>query len=99
MTWVAGVDACKGGWFVVATDVRSGRTIHAVKKTFSEVLAMGESPRIVAVDIPIGLPEKARRGVPVIVKLAGSSATGIRASSRRRCALRSTRRRGRRPTR
>jgi len=62
MTWVAGVDACKGGWFVVATDVRSGRTIHAVKKTFSEVLAMGESPRIVAVDIPIGLPEKARRG-------------------------------------
>jgi predicted RNase H-like nuclease len=62
MTWVAGVDACKGGWFVVARDLPSGRTVHAYKKTFAEVLSMRESPRIVAVDIPIGLPEKAHRG-------------------------------------
>ena len=62
MTWVAGADACKGGWLVVARDTRSGRTTHVLKKTFAEVLAMGESPRIIAVDIPIGLPEAARRG-------------------------------------
>ena len=62
MTWVAGVDACKGGWFVVARDVPSGRIVHAFKRTFAEVLSMRESPRIVAVDIPIGLPEHAHRG-------------------------------------
>ena len=62
MTWVAGVDACKGGWFVVALDVPSGRTVHAYKKTFAEVLSMRESPRIVAVDVPIGIPEHAHRG-------------------------------------
>jgi len=62
VTWVAGVDGCKGGWFVVARDVPSGRTVHAYKKTFAEVLAMRESPRILAVDIPIGLPDSAHRG-------------------------------------
>jgi predicted RNase H-like nuclease len=62
VTWVAGVDACKGGWFVVARDLPSKRTVHAFKKTFAEVLSMRESPRIVAVDIPIGLSERARHG-------------------------------------
>ena len=62
MTWVAGVDACRGGWFVVARDLPSGRTVHAYKKTFAEVLSMRESPRIIAVDIPVGLPDHAHRG-------------------------------------
>ena len=62
MTWVAGVDGCRGGWFVVARDTRSGRTVHAFKRSFSEVLSMRESPRIVAVDMPIGLPQHAVRG-------------------------------------
>lgn len=62
MTWVAGVDGCRGGWFVVARDLSSGRTLHLLKHTFAEVLGMRENPRIIAVDVPIGLPDAAVRG-------------------------------------
>ncbi len=62
MTWVAGVDACRGGWFVVARDLSSGRTLHLLKPTFADVLGMRENPRVIAVDIPIGLLDAAARG-------------------------------------
>jgi predicted RNase H-like nuclease len=62
MTWVAGVDGCKGGWLVVLRDLGTGRGQVAVKRTFAEVLGMRENPRIIAVDIPIGLMDKARPG-------------------------------------
>jgi predicted RNase H-like nuclease len=62
MKWVAGVDGCKGGWFVILQELGSGRLHHVVKRTFAEVLRMKESPRVVAVDIPIGLLDHARKG-------------------------------------
>ncbi len=60
MSWVAGVDGCRGGWFMARWDgchVWEGRLFA----TFAEILE--EKPfRICAVDIPIGLPETVRSG-------------------------------------
>ena len=51
--WVAGVDGCRAGWSVVL----AGDEIRArVVATFADVLALPESPRVIAVDMPIGLP-------------------------------------------
>lgn len=62
MTWVAGADGCRAGWVVVTRDMRTG-TVHVrVVGAFAEVLRLPESPRITAVDIPIGLPEHAEHG-------------------------------------
>ena len=62
MAWVAGVDGCRGGWFVVLANRRSGRTGLRVVERFPEILRLPEKPAVVAVDIPIGLLERAVRG-------------------------------------
>jgi len=72
-TWVAGVDGCSTGWVVAyASPVRRGLRVRVVRR-FEEVLTAPESPGVVVVDIPIGLPsfvgsggrgpEKAVRGL------------------------------------
>jgi predicted RNase H-like nuclease len=60
--WLAGVDGCRTGWMVVFA--RSGRdeTRVRVVPRFADVLAAPEAPCIVAVDIPIGLPDCVGRG-------------------------------------
>jgi predicted RNase H-like nuclease len=60
--WLAGVDGCRTGWvvaFVRATD--NDMRVRIVPR-FADVLAAPEAPSIVAVDIPIGLPERAGPG-------------------------------------
>ncbi len=59
-TWLAGVDGCRIGW--VAAFVRPGPAgaearVRIVPR-FADVLAAPEAPAIVAVDIPIGLPDR-----------------------------------------
>ena len=57
-TWLAGVDGCRSGW--VAAFVRpAGEETHLrIVPRFADVLAAPEAPAIVAVDIPIGLPDR-----------------------------------------
>jgi predicted RNase H-like nuclease len=55
-TWLAGVDGCPGGWAVAWMHPRGGDARLAVVPRFFDVLAAG--PAVVAVDIPIGLPER-----------------------------------------
>jgi predicted RNase H-like nuclease len=57
-TWLAGVDGCRAGW--VAAFVRpAGDDAHVrIVPRFAEVLAAPETPAVVAVDIPIGLPDR-----------------------------------------
>jgi predicted RNase H-like nuclease len=60
--WLAGVDACRGGWMTVfvqpdGTDARLRIVPH-----FTDIFASAETPVVVAVDIPIGLPERSGRG-------------------------------------
>lgn len=56
--WLAGVDGCRLGW--IAAFVRPGGEethVHIVPR-FADVLAAPEAPAIVAVDMPIGLPDR-----------------------------------------
>lgn len=57
-TFVAGADGCPPGWVVVLKDV-SGRhpPVVMVCADMAEVLRRPELPGIIAVDMPIGLPE------------------------------------------
>ena len=56
--WLAGVDGCRSGW--IAAFVRSAgeETRVRIVPRFADVLAAPEAPAIVAVDIPIGLPDR-----------------------------------------
>ena len=63
MTCVAGVDGCRAGWLVVVRPL-DGVTapVARIVATFAEVLALPERPDCIAVDIPIGLPERSGIG-------------------------------------
>src|SRR5579883_1236087 len=56
--WLVGLDGCRTGW--VAAFVRpSGELAHVrILPHFADVLAAPEAPAIVAVDMPIGLPDR-----------------------------------------
>lgn len=55
---VAGVDGCRGGWLVVLRPLHEPAAAMAIlAPTFRDVLAIAPPPRIIAVDMPIGLPE------------------------------------------
>ena len=62
-TWLAGVDGCRAGWIAAFARPQSGEVRLRVVPRFAEVTAAApEAPAIIAVDIPIGLPEQAGRG-------------------------------------
>ena len=56
--WLAGVDGCKAGWIVAFVGSNHGDVRIGVLPRFAEVLAAPEQPRLVAVDMPIGLPAR-----------------------------------------
>lgn len=60
--WLAGVDGCAGGW--IAAFVRPAGDAGKVEifARFADVLAASQTPAVVAVDIPIGLPERSGAG-------------------------------------
>ena len=58
--WLAGVDGCPGGWIAAFVRPADGAVRIAVVPRFADVLA--EAPTIVAVDMPIGLPERTGAG-------------------------------------
>lgn len=63
--WIAGVDGCKAGWVVAVARVcggRLGRLDVTVCPTFGDVLRLSPRPRVVAVDMPIGLLDRPARG-------------------------------------
>jgi predicted RNase H-like nuclease len=60
--WLAGVDGCPGGWIAAFVRPSGDEGSLAVFARFADLLAAPQSPAIVAVDIPIGLPERAGAG-------------------------------------
>jgi predicted RNase H-like nuclease len=58
--WLAGVDGCPGGWIAAFVRPAGGEVRIAVVPRFADVLA--EARGIVAVDMPIGLPERVGHG-------------------------------------
>ena len=61
-TWLAGVDGCRAGWIAAFVRPQGGEVRLRVVPRFAEVTGAPEAPAIIAVDIPIGLPEQAGRG-------------------------------------
>ncbi|CAN5267977.1 DUF429 domain-containing protein [soil metagenome] len=72
--WLAGVDGCRTGWCVVLVgdELRS-----RVVASFAEVLALPERPRVIAIDMPIGLPRQPRRACDALARslLPGRAST------------------------
>lgn len=66
--WLAGVDGCPGGW--IAAFVRpSGKECEPrIFAQFADILAAPEKPSIIAVDVPIGLPECGGRAAENLVR-------------------------------
>ena len=60
--WLAGVDGCPSGWVVafVRADLSEAR-LRLVPR-FIEVATAPEAPAVIAIDIPIGLPERTGHG-------------------------------------
>jgi predicted RNase H-like nuclease len=55
---VAGLDGCRGGWVVVLVDGDLTKATAERIATFPELFDREHAPRIVAVDMPIGLPRR-----------------------------------------
>ncbi|MDX2158720.1 MAG: DUF429 domain-containing protein [Hyphomicrobiaceae bacterium] len=60
---MAGIDGCRGGWLVVLRDL-SGAAPPLVRivATCKDALSLPEAPRLLAIDIPIGLPDRSGIG-------------------------------------
>lgn len=56
--WLAGVDGCAGGWIAAFVRPQGGETRVRIVPRFANVLSAPERPEIVAVDMPVGLPER-----------------------------------------
>ena len=56
-----GVDGCRAGWIALTLDSKSGRIDAAVYRSARDLIAATGSSAVVAVDIPIGLPDSGQR--------------------------------------
>jgi len=62
MTWLAGVDGCRGAWIAAFIRPHGDDVRIAVVPRFVDVLDAPEQPAVIAVDVPIGLPERTGAG-------------------------------------
>ena len=61
MVWVAGVDGCPGGWFRIARETGSGEVRFDLLTEVPRLITAAPRPRVVALDMPIGLPDRGPR--------------------------------------
>lgn len=62
---VAGADGCPGGWVVMALDLGNDAIWTRLCRTAEELVHLVPEPAMLAVDIPIGLPERGPRACDV----------------------------------
>jgi len=60
--WLAGVDGCPTGWLLALVRPAGTEVRIRIVPRFADVLAAAEAPAVVAVDMPIGLPERVGAG-------------------------------------
>jgi threonine dehydratase len=59
MAWIAGVDGCRQGWMAVLLELKEMEPPRVrVVARLSEITDAPEAPTVIAVDIPIGLPDR-----------------------------------------
>jgi predicted RNase H-like nuclease len=60
--WLAGVDGCPAGWALALVWPAGEEVIVRVVPRFADVKNASEAPGIIAVDVPIGLPQRIGAG-------------------------------------
>ena len=60
--WLAGIDGCPSGWVVALARADLSELRVRLVARFIDVTAALEAPAVIAIDIPIGLPESAGYG-------------------------------------
>jgi threonine dehydratase len=55
--WIAGVDGCRSGWLVALWHLGTGQLRLRILPDLQSLLDALEAPRIIAIDMPIGLPD------------------------------------------
>ncbi|MBI3433843.1 MAG: DUF429 domain-containing protein [Proteobacteria bacterium] len=60
--WLAGIDGCRGGWLAAFVSPQSGEVRARVARDIAAHLFAPEAPAVIAIDIPIGLPQRAGPG-------------------------------------
>jgi predicted RNase H-like nuclease len=56
-----GVDGCKGGWICISKNLDSGLVAWHLYDTAHRLMYQEPRPQVIAIDIPIGLPDKGPR--------------------------------------
>ena len=59
MPIISGADGCKGGWVVASKDMDTGNVSWQTFATLRDLVKGLAESQILAIDIPIGLPERA----------------------------------------
>lgn len=65
---VVGVDGCPAGWISFQVDLQSRATSVRVFPTFSELISTIPRPKLIAIDIPIGLPTSGPRACDIAAR-------------------------------
>jgi pyridoxal kinase len=61
--WVLGLDGCRGGWIGVWYDIHGHASPrHQVFARLDQILLEPDRPDVIAIDMPIGFPERAQPG-------------------------------------
>jgi predicted RNase H-like nuclease len=60
--WLAGVDGCPAGWIAALVRASDGTVRIGAFARFAEIGALPETPAVIAVDIPVGLPDRSGAG-------------------------------------
>jgi predicted RNase H-like nuclease len=65
---IVGVDGCPGGWVCFQVDLQSRKTSVRVVSRLNELLSTFPRPRLVAIDIPIGIPDRGARACDIAAR-------------------------------
>src|SRR5947209_20152084 len=60
--WVAGLDGCRPGWIAVIAASNHAQARVRFAKSVLDVVDAPEAPGVIALDIPIGLPDRSGPG-------------------------------------
>ena len=58
MGLICGVDECRAGWIAVFKDLDAGNVFWEVLTSLVQLASTNPAPQVIAVDIPIGLPDR-----------------------------------------
>ena len=61
METISGVDGCSWGWLAVTKELPTGRIAWSVHTSTESLFAEHQTAKVIAIDIPIGLPERGPR--------------------------------------